>query len=393
MSEKYICIHGHFYQPPRENAWLEAVEIQDSAHPYHDWNQRITEECYFANAYSRILDQEEKITRIVNNYEKMSFNFGPTLLNWMKKNVPDIHEAIIEADLKSINRFSGHGSALAQAYHHIIMPLANSRDKYTQIFWGIRDFQCRFGRKPEGMWLPETAVDFETLKIMADLGILFTILSPNQAARKRKIGEKKWQDVMGGIINPRMPYLQKLHGTAIVIFFYDGPISQAVAFGGLLKNGEKFAQRLLEGFVDRDEPQLVHIATDGESYGHHSSFGDMALAYAVKYIEDENLAIITNYGEYLEKHPPSYEVEIIENTSWSCSHGVKRWCCDCGCGAVDGQNQQWRLPLREALDVLRDNAADAFEKELGKFFPDPWKVRNDYIDIIQDRSPENLEYL
>jgi alpha-amylase/alpha-mannosidase (GH57 family) len=391
MSEKYICIHGHFYQPPRENAWLEAVEIQDSAHPYHDWNQRITEECYFANAYSRILDKEEKIARIVNNYEKMSFNFGPTLLTWMEKNVPDIHEAIIEADLKSINRFSGHGSALAQAYHHIIMPLANSRDKYTQIFWGIRDFQCRFGRKPEGMWLPETAVDFETLKIMADLGILFTILSPNQAARKRKIGEKKWQDVKGGIINPRMPYLQKLHGTEIVIFFYDSPISQAVAFEGLLKNGEKFALRLLEGFVDRNEPQLVHIATDGESYGHHSSFGDMALAYAVKYIEDENLAIITNYGEYLEKHPPSYEVDIIENTSWSCSHGVKRWCCDCGCGAVDGQNQQWRLPLREALDVLRDNAADAFEKELGKFFPDPWKARNDYIDIIQDRSPENLE--
>jgi alpha-amylase/alpha-mannosidase (GH57 family) len=391
MPEKYICIHGHFYQPPRENAWLEAVEIQDTAHPYHDWNQRITEECYFANAYSRILDQEEKITRIVNNYEKMSFNFGPTLLNWMKKNVPDIHEAIVKADLKSINRFSGHGSALAQAYHHIIMPLANSRDKYTQVFWGIQDFQSRFGRKPEGMWLPETAVDFETLKIMAELGILFTILSPNQAARKRKIGEKKWQDVMGGIINPRMPYLQKLSETEIVIFFYDGPISQAVAFGGLLKNGEKFAQRLLEGFVDRDEPQLVHIATDGESYGHHSLFGDMALAYAVKYIEDENLATITNYGEYLEKHPPSYEVEIIENTSWSCSHGVKRWCDDCGCGAVDGQNQQWRRPLREALDVLRDNAADAFEKELGKFFPDPWKVRNDYIDIIQDRSPENLE--
>jgi alpha-amylase/alpha-mannosidase (GH57 family) len=391
MSEKYICIHGHFYQPPRENAWLEAVEIQDTAHPYHDWNQRITEECYSANAYSRILDQEEKITRIVNNYEKMSFNFGPTLLTWMEKNTPDIHKAIVEADLKSINHFSGHGSAMAQAYHHMIMPLANSRDKYTHVFWGIQDFQRRFGRKPEGMWLPETAVDFETLKIMADLEISFTILAPSQAARKRKLGEKKWEDVRGGIINPRRPYLQKLPGTEIVIFFYDAPISQAVAFGGLLKNGEEFAHRMLKGFVDQDEPQLVHIATDGESYGHHSLFGDMALAYAVKYIEDENLAILTNYGEYLEKHPPSYEVDIIENTSWSCSHGVKRWYDHCGCGAVDGQNQQWRRPLREALDVLRDNAADPFEKELGKFFPDPWKTRNDYIDIIQDRSPENQE--
>jgi alpha-amylase/alpha-mannosidase (GH57 family) len=191
MSERYICIHGHFYQPPRENAWLEAVEIQDSAHPYHDWNQRITEECYSANAYSRILDQEEKITRIVNNYEKMSFNFGPTLLTWMEKNAPDLHKAIVEADLKSIDRFSGHGSAMAQAYHHMIMPLANSRDKYTQVFWGIQDFQRRFGRKPEGMWLPETAVDFETLKIMAEMGILFTILAPSQAAKATKDWGKK----------------------------------------------------------------------------------------------------------------------------------------------------------------------------------------------------------
>jgi alpha-amylase/alpha-mannosidase (GH57 family) len=393
MAEKYICIHGHFYQPPRENAWLEAVEIQDSAYPYHDWNQRITEECYSANAYSRILDKEEKITSIVNNYEKMSFNFGPTLLSWMEENTPDIYEAIIEADSKSMNHFSGHGSAMAQVYNHMIMPLANSHDKYTQVFWGIRDFQHRFGRKPEGMWLSETAVDFETLEIMAGLGIVFTVLTPYQAARVRKIGEKKWHDVSEGIINPRMPYTQKLrNGKKIAVYFYDGPISQAVAFESLLKNGEEFANRLVEGFVNRDEAQLVHIATDGESYGHHSPFGDMALAYAIKYIEDKDLATLTNYGEYLEKHPPAYEVEIFENTSWSCSHGLERWRDNCGCGAADGyHHQQWRRPLREALDYLRDKAADAYEKELGRFFRDPWKARNDYINIVQDRSPENLE--
>ncbi|MFO8085949.1 MAG: DUF3536 domain-containing protein [Desulfobacterales bacterium] len=392
MAEKYVCIHGHFYQPPRENAWLEAVEIQDSAHPYHDWNQRIAEECYAANAYSRILDGEGKIASIVNNYEKMSFNFGPTLLAWMKENAPDIHEAIVKADAKSADRFSGHGSAMAQGYNHMIMPLANSRDKYTQVFWGIRDFQHRFGRNPEGMWLPETAVDLETLEIMAQLGIVFTVLSPYQASAVRKRGEKEWQNVRGGIIDPKQPYIQKLpEGGEITIFFYDGPISQAVAFEGLLKNGEKFAQRLINWFVEDDSVQLVHIATDGESYGHHSPFGDMALAYAMKHIEDENLATLTNYGEYLEKHPPTYEVNILENTSWSCIHGVDRWCDDCGCGGVEGQNQQWRRPLRDAFDRLRDDAAAVYERELGHLFHDPWSARNDYIDIIMDRSPKNLE--
>lgn len=391
MAEKYICIHGHFYQPPRENAWLEAVEIQDSAHPYHDWNQRITEECYSANAFSRILDEEGRIARIVNNYEKMSFNFGPTLLTWMKENSPETHEAILKADAKSQTHFGGHGSAMAQAYNHMIMPLANRRDKYTQVFWGIRDFQHRFGRKPEGMWLPETGVDLETLEIMAELGILFTVLSPYQAAGIREKGKKEWEDVRGGTIDPKRAYTQKLpNGTEIALFFYDGPISQAVAFEYLLEDGEKFARRLVKGFEDRDEPQLLHIATDGESYGHHSPFGDMALAYAMKYIEDENLAKLTNYGQYLEKYPPSHEVDIVENTSWSCVHGVERWRSDCGCGETEVQNQKWRQPLRDALDQLRDNAADVYAKELGQIFHDPWKARNGYIDIILDRSPKNL---
>ncbi len=392
MADRYICIHGHFYQPPRENAWLEAVEVQDSAHPYHDWNQRVTAECYAANAYSRILDDRGKITAIVNNYEKMSFNFGPTLLSWMEHRTPEVYAAILEADRKSVKRFSGHGSAMAQAYNHMILPLANGRDKYTQVLWGIRDFESRYGREPEGMWLPETAVDLESLEIMAELGIAFTVLSPYQAAMVRKIGRNEWRDVRGGDIDPKRTYVQNLSGgKSMAIFFYDGPISRAVAFEDLLKNGEGFARRLADGFVDRDEDQLVHIATDGESYGHHSRFGDMALAYAMKFIEDEKLAMLTNYGEYLEGHPPEREVDISENTSWSCFHGIERWRGDCGCGGEPGQSQQWRKPLREALDLLRDQVAPVFEKQMKPYFADPWKVRNDYIEIILDRSPENIE--
>ena len=186
--EHYVCIHGHFYQPPRENPWLEEVELQDSAYPYHDWNERITEECYRPNMASRILGPDRKIIDIVNNYSKISFDFGPTLLSWLERHAPDVYQGVIDADKKSQERFSGHGAAIAQAYNHIIMPLANSRDKRTQIAWGIYDFEHRFGRKPEGMWLPETAVDLETLDILAEYGIKFTILSPHQAKRVRSIG-------------------------------------------------------------------------------------------------------------------------------------------------------------------------------------------------------------
>ena len=325
METKYICIHGHFYQPPRENAWLEAVEVQDSAHPYHDWNRRITVECYSANVYSRILDDAGRIEKIVNNYEKISFNFGPTLLAWMEIHAPDVYQAVLEADKRSMARYSGHGSALAQAYNHMIMPLAHERDKHTQVLWAIRDFEYRFGRRPEGMWLPETAVDLETLEVLADQGILFTILSPDQAAQTRGLEDTDWCDVSDGAIDPKVPYLQQLEGGGtMTLFFYDGPISRAVAFEGLLKNGEAFAERLVSGFADQETPQLLHIATDGESYGHHFPHGDMALAYALHYIESQDLAQLTNYGEFLEKCPPTQEVQIKENTSWSCAHGVAR---------------------------------------------------------------------
>lgn len=393
--ERYICIHGHFYQPPRENAWLEAVELQDSAYPYHDWNARIAAECYAVNAASRILDGHGRIVRMVNNYTGMSFNFGPTLMAWMAENAPDVYEMILQADADSRERFSGHGSAIAQAYNHMILPLANRRDKYTQVLWGIRDFEHRFGRPPEGMWLPEAAVDRETLDVLAELGIEFTILSPYQAANIRAVGEPEWRDASNGNIDPTLPYIQHLDsGRSIVIFFYDGPLSRAVAFERLLNNGEAFANRLLTGFSDeRRHAQLVNIATDGESYGHHHRYGDMALAYALDYIETNGFARLTNYGEFLANHPPSYEVEIMDNTSWSCAHGIERWRSDCGCnsGQNGDWNQAWREPLRNAMDWLRDALVGPFEKKAKQFLKDPWQARNDYVDVIIDRSPDNME--
>jgi len=393
--ERYICIHGHFYQPPRENPWLEAIELQDSAYPYHDWNERITAECYATNSVSRILDAEDRIIELVNNYAKISFNFGPTLLSWLEEQAPDIYEAILMADQESQKNFSGHGSALAQAYNHMILPLANRRDRVTQILWGIRDFERRFQRRPEGMWLPETAVDLETLEILAEHKIRFTILAPHQAGRVRRIGGRAWRDISGGRIDPTRVYEQRLRsGRKIALFFYDGPISRGVAFEGLLSRGEHLANRLVGAFSqDRDWPQLVHIATDGESYGHHHRFGDMALAYALNYIETNHLARLTNYGEYLEKHPPTHQVEIIEKSSWSCFHGIDRWWSNCGCnsGGHPGWNQEWRRPLRNALDWLRDSLDLPFEDKGRELLEDPWEARNDYIRVVLNRSRDNVE--
>jgi alpha-amylase/alpha-mannosidase (GH57 family) len=395
-TDRYVCIHGHFYQPPRENPWLEEIELQDSAYPYHDWNERIAAECYAPNTASRLLDGEGRITGIVNNYSKISFNFGPTLLAWMERHDPSTYIAILEADKLSRKRFSGHGSALAQAYNHIIMPLANSRDKRTQIIWGIEDFQKRFGREPEGMWLPETAVDTETLEILAEQRIKFTILAPSQARCFRKIGEnQEWQGVEGSKIDPTTSYLCRLaSGRTLYLFFYDGPISQEVAFGGLLKNGEAFVQKLMGAFSEgRDQPQIVHIATDGETYGHHHRFGDMALAFCLHFIESSDLLTLTNYGEFLEKYPPIHEVQIFENSSWSCAHGVERWRNDCGCnsGMHSGWHQKWRGPLRGALDALRDQLIPAYTREASLYFKDPWQARDHYIEVILDRGEESIE--
>ena len=392
--DRFICIHGHFYQPPRENPWLEAIEIQDSAFPYHDWNERISAECYAANAVSRILDSEGRIVRLVNNYARISFNFGPTVLLWMEKYAAEAYEAILEGDRQSAERFSGHGSALAQAYNHMILPLANSCDKKTQIIWGIKDFEYRFERKPEGLWLPEAAADLETLDIMAQHEIKFAILSSGQARRVRPIDGDEWQDVSGVRIDHTTAYQVSVpSGRVINLFFYDGPISQALAFEGLLNSGEEFAKRLLYEFPKELSPYpLVHVATDGETYGHHHRGGDKALAYALHYIESSGRAKLTNYGEYLENHPPTHEVEIFENSSWSCIHGIERWRSDCGCnsGGNPGWNQSWRAPLRTALDWLRDAVNPAYERLAGRLLTDPWAARDDYINIIVDRSPDRI---
>ncbi len=391
---KYICVHGHFYQPPRENPWLEAVEVQDSAFPYHDWNERVTAECYAANARSRVLDGDNRITEIVNNYAKISFNFGPTLLSWLENNAPKVYAAILEADRESVRTYSGQGSALAQAYNHMIMPLANDADRYTQARWGKRDFRRRFGRQPVGMWLPETAVDIPSLEVLAKLGIKFTILAPRQAAKTRKIGTRAWKDVSGEQIDPTMAYRCRLpSGRTMALFFYDGPISKAVAFEGLLNDGVRFAERLVSGFSDaRTWPQLVHIATDGESYGHHHRHGEMALTYALRHIESNQLAKLTNYAEFLGQHPPAQEVQIFENSSWSCVHGIERWRSNCGCNSGrEGWNQEWRGALRAALDWLRDALIPLYEGKAGALLKDPWAARNDYIDVVLDRSSENID--
>lgn len=392
--KRYLCIHGHFYQPPRENPWLQTVEVQESAYPFHDWNERITSECYWPNARSRILDRDGYITEIVNNYARISFNFGPTLLHWMERARPDVYAAILDADRASAARFSGHGSALAQAYNHSILPLCTPRDRVTQVRWGIRDFETRFGRRPEGMWLPETAADTATLETLADEGLAFTILAPHQAVSVRAPGDDEWRDVSGGRIDPRRAYLAELpSGKSIALFFYDGPVSQAVAFERLLTNGDKFRARLMGTFDGRTEPQLVHIATDGETYGHHHRFGEMALAYALRAIEDDPSVALTNYGEFLERCPPEHVARISERTSWSCAHGIERWRSDCGCnsGGHPGWNQAWRAPLRAAFDALRSDLEELYVRLAEPLYAEPWTARDAYIDVILDRSLESVD--
>ncbi len=395
MAERYICIHGHFYQPPRENPWLEEVEFQESAQPYHDWNQRITAECYAPNAVSRIMDLQGRIIGLINNYSKISFNFGPTLLHWLERHNPAVYQSILDADKESMNNFSGHGSALVQVYNHMIMPLANRRDKETQVKWAIGDFQARFGRYPEGIWLPETAVDVETLEVLAENNLKFTILAPHQAKRVRKIGSEKWVDLDHGQIDSRRVYLCKLpSGKSVNLFFYDNRTASDIAFGNLLESGEAFAKRLIDSFKDSSDGQLIeNIASDGELYGHHHPHGDMTLAYCLYYIDANKLAKITNYAEFLEKNPPQYEVEIQENTSWSCMHGIERWRSDCGdnSGRRKGWNQAWRKPLRDAMDWLRDTLSVRFEQEASQYLKDPWGARNAYISVLLDRSRENVE--
>jgi alpha-amylase/alpha-mannosidase (GH57 family) len=396
-SPRYVCVHGHFYQPPRENPWLEAIEEQPSAFPYHDWNERITDECYRRNAHARVLDEQGWIERIVNNYARISFDFGPTLLSWLAEHASDVYLALLEADRESRRRFGGHGSALAQAHGHTILPLGSARDLRTQVIWGLRDFEHRFGRSAEGMWLPETAADTATLEALAERGVRFTVLAPRQAARVRPLGapDAAWETLADASIDPSRAYAVRLpSGRSLAVFFYDGPISQAVAFERLLDSGPALVDRLIGGFDERrDWPQLVHIATDGESYGHHHRHGEMALAAALDAIEARDDVDLINYAAFLELHPPTHQVEIVQRSSWSCAHGVGRWSSDCTCcsGAHPGWNQSWRGPLRDALDWLRDQAAPRFEQAAGELLRDPWGARDVYVEVVLDRGVERRE--
>jgi hypothetical protein len=400
-AAKHLVIHGHFYQPPRENPWTERIERQASAGPYHDWNDRIANECYLPNALSRRLDGHGRITTLVNNYEWISFNFGPTLVSWLEERFPNVYARILEADAASARRLGGHGNAIAQCYNHIIMPLATRRDQETQIRWGVHDFERRFGRAPEGIWLPETAINAMTLEILLEFGFRFIILSPHQALRVRPLGDGgSWKDVSKGGIPTGFPYRCFAPGAKgkrdasrfIDVFFYDATLSQDVSFNHLLRNGDNLATAIGLAYP-RSGNDLVVIATDGEVYGHHEPFADMALSYLVESAAPRAGLSLTNFGAYLASHEPRHEVELKpgpngEGTSWSCFHGVGRWKEDCGdsTGGRPGWNQKWRAPLRAGLNSLRDSLAALYESEGAQLLADPWKARDEFIGVIEDRT-------
>jgi alpha-amylase/alpha-mannosidase (GH57 family) len=391
---RYVCVHGHFYQPPREHPWLEVVEQQDTAYPFHDWNERITAECYAPNVRARILDHHGRISRLLNNYGHISFDVGPTLLAWMKDAAPTTYAWILEADRASAARFGGHGSAMAQPHSHAILPLGDERDRRTEIRWGITDFRHRFGRDPEGMWLPEAAVDDLTLDLLAEHGIAFTVLAPHQARRTRELGARSWETPGADGVDTTRPYRVVLpSGRSIAVFFYDGAIARAVAFERLLDSGEAFTDRLLQGFRDRPGPQLVHLATDGESYGHHHRHGEMALAAMLERLESHDDVRLTNYAQFLELHPPTHEAELVQSSSWSCAHGVERWRADCGCGGSEEIHQRWRAPLRSSLEQVRDRLEVCYEEHAAGLLREPWQARDDYYEVVLDRRGRLSHFL
>lgn len=392
MSAQF-CIHGHFYQPHRAHPWLEVVEVDDTAAPAHDWNARIAAECYAPNAAARILDGAERIAHIVNNYASISFNIGPTLAAWLEVHAPEVWAQILRADRDSLTA-RGYGNAIAQPYNHVIMPLADRRDKMTQVRWGIADFTQRFGRRPQGMWLPETAVDRETLAVLAECGIEFTILSPHQAARIRAVPSGKWVDVTPDVLDVSRAYqCHPAPGLRIAIFFYERTLARDVAFGSVLRSGDELADRLRSMCAEGDwaDDRLVHIANDGETYGHHHPFGEMALAYAIHRLEQRDGAQFTNYAAFLADHPPTHEVEIHDRTSWSCPHGVERWRADCGCRTRPDWHQRWRAPLREGLDWLKRETDALFEDAGEQVFHDPWAARDAYVSVVLDRRDETVQ--
>jgi len=356
MSGNKLCIHGHFYQPPREDPWMDTIFPEGSAAPAVHWNERISTESYAPLAWARRLDDQGRIIEIMNCYEFMSFNFGPTLLTWMEHQAPDVYARVLEGDRKSLARL-GHGNAIAQIYHHVIMPLATDLDKRAEIAWALADFEARFGRKAEGLWLSEAAVDTRTLDLLAQAGVRFTILAPRQAREVADLGQENWSPADQGNLDIREPYLVELpEGRSIAVYFYDGPLSQAVAFEGLLRHGDVFWGRLSGMAAQGGGKGLLALATDGETYGHHFKFGEMALAFALSQARaGEQNVELTNYAAYLAENPPKRRARIHENSSWSCVHGVERWRADCGCATEHrpGWNQRWRGPLRDGLNAVK----------------------------------------
>ena len=393
-----LVIHGHFYQPPRENPWTERVPEEPGAAPFHDWNARVYSECYRPNAYSRVMNWVGQVERIINSYALMSFNFGPTLLSWMQRGHPETVARIVEADQLSIHRH-GHGNAIGQGYNHAILPLCNDRDLRTQIRWGIVDFQHYFGRLPESLWLPETAADPRTLEALMDEGMRFVILSPYQAKRVRPFSGTEFTDVSGGRVDTSRPlrfFHRENRNRYIDVFFYDGQVAQSVAFGGALHSSQELVDRLKGAVSGR----LIHIATDGETYGHHTKFGDRTLAYALEVLARGQGLEISNYGAVLDELTPTHEVELASGddglgSSWSCAHGLGRWNRDCGCstGGLPGWNQRWRAPLRAALDLVRDHSVASFEAAGRDLFHDPWAARDAYIRVLLDRAGASTAFL
>jgi alpha-amylase/alpha-mannosidase (GH57 family) len=396
-----LIIHGHFYQPPRENPWTNTIEQQPSARPFPNWNERIHRECYRPNAYARVIDTYGRVERIVNNYTNISFNFGPTLISWLAEHHAETYARIVEADRLSVVRHAGHGNAIAQGYHHAILPLCNERDRRTEIRWGLYDFRHRFGRDAEALWLPETAANDETLATLIEEGLQFVILSPHQAERVRRIGTETWTNTIDGNVDPHIPYRYNHpdgSGRALTIFFYDGHVAKAIAFDGLLASSHVLLDRIERAAGDGGP--LVNLATDGESYGHHFRFGDRCLAYALEVGARERGFEVTNYGAFLATHEPEFEVEIKEGpagegTAWSCAHGLGRWTRDCSChaGAAEGWHQQWRTPLRTALNFLRDEGARHFETLGGDLFRDPWATRDEYVELLVDGRADRAAFL
>jgi len=393
-----LVVHGHFYQPPRENPWSDELETEPSATPFHDWNARINAECYRANAYARIHDRGGRIASIENNYARMSYNFGPTLARWIERHDGRTHTRLVAADAEQERRL-GAGAAMAQAYAHPILPLANALDRRTQILWGLADFRRRFGRPAQGFWMPETAASSATLAALIELGVEFTIIAPEQVTAVRAPGAE-WTTVTRDTVDTGRAY-KWMHpdgsGRFLSIAVFDGPLSRAVAFGETTHDAAAFVAAI-QAAAQRSSvaSPLVLCASDGELFGHHKKFADMNLAFTT-FIEGPRHGVNpTNLAAFLAAHPATWELKLNEGpdgkgSAWSCAHGVGRWWTDCGCSMMppeQGWNQRWRTPLRAALDTLQVAAATFYEDAASALLLDPWGARDAYGEVVDEPIAE-----